>query len=175
MLTRHLAALLALVALSCGREQPREPEATPAELLVHRQRPPDSIVAATFLATLKGSIDTANSHEGFDIGLGGHWTVDSVVSFVGPDGLRFGDVNGDSTWGVSRAALRHELTTKSGPSYTTLVHLGYMAAQPYPQYATQRFEHAGDSLIVVLGRRVYRIAFAGGYVKEIHYLVLEGD
>ena len=165
-----VTALVGLLTWSCN--QGDQQAAAPPSLPLHvRAQRPDSVVAMSFLGTLKAGFDTSNGGlYGFDVTRGGHWSVDSVAAFVGPSGLHFFDVNGDSSWSESRASLRSALRRKQGHSYQALVHLGYIASQRYDQYSSVTFSRAGDSLVVLVGDEMYRVVTVSGYIVEVRYL-----
>ncbi len=138
----------------------------------------DTAQAVAFLEFLKSGEDPRTAREAFDPKHGGHWPKDRLLQFLDSGGVTFFDVNGDTTWHERLAAIRSELTRRSGPAFTMFVHLGHIYSQPYPQYSRLTFTRSGDTLVISVADW-YRLTFArrGPTVRliKIEYLEEEGE
>lgn len=116
--------------------------------------------------------------EAFDAARGGRWRVDELLKYISLDGLTIFDINTRRTRRYTLAQLRRDLSSKSSDVKTKFIHLGYIYANPYPQYSTLSYEPQANGLIVKMSGW-YRLTFRreGDTLKlaKLEYLTLEGD
>jgi len=162
----HLATLLTLVTV------PRPHSWTPTQSVI-----PDTAQAIAFLEFLKSGEDDAARKRGFAVVRGGYWNNERMLKFVDSTGVTFSDVNGDTTWHLSRARIRYQFARRSGAAFAMLVHLAHIYGQPEPEYSKLTFSADGQDLIVTVGNW-YRLTFThrGQSLRasKIEYLMKEG-
>src|SRR5262245_23766779 len=136
----------------------------------------DSVSVKAFLSLLRSAWTPASSQGGYNPGRATRWDNDSVLSYFVQDGITFHDINGDTTWHLSAAALQDELTRRRGAAFDMLLHLGYIYSQPYPQYSKLSFAQDAKQLVVQVAGW-YQLTFVrrgvSWRVAKVEYLQLE--
>jgi hypothetical protein len=138
----------------------------------------DTAQAIAFLDFLKTGEDDAGRKRGFAIVRGGYWNNERMLRLLDSAGVTFSDVNGDSSWHLSRARIRYQFTRRSGAAFAMVVHLAHIYGQPEPEYSKLTFSDAGQDLVVTVGNW-YRLTFthqrSSLRVSKIEYLMKEGE
>jgi hypothetical protein len=116
------------VLASPGKGEGREPGTSQSVSCAEHTR------AVRFLELLKASHNPKSV--GFRVKEGLPLDTRAVLDFLAPAGVRFQDVNDKSDVVVPFKVLQKALGTRKGRYYRTLVHLGHIYGQPYPQYST---------------------------------------
>lgn len=148
-----------------------------AQLLRDYIAPPEYKRVIEFLQYLKSSGSTG-VQGAFDETVGGNWQVDELLSYISKGGLTTFDINDKRTRRYSIAELRRLLSSKSNKASTTFIHLGYIYAQPYPQYSTLKYEPQANGVVINISGW-YRLTFTreDGALKltKLEYIQVEGD
>jgi hypothetical protein len=148
-----------------------------AQLLRDYIAPPEYKRVIEFLQYLKGS-GGPDVQGAFDETLGGHWQVDELLSYISRGGLTIFDINDKRTRRYAIAELRRLLSSKGNKASKTFIHLGYIYAQPYPQYSTLQYEAQSNGVVVNMSGW-YRLTFTReeGALKltKLEYIQVEGD
>ncbi len=130
-----------------------------------------------FLQYLKNSGEH-DGDSGFDQTLGGNWKAEELLSFVSRNGVTLYDINDKRTRRLTRMQLQRALSQRGNKTFTSFVHLGYIYAQPYPQYSTLMYEPRKNSVVVNVASW-YRLTFIreDGTLKlnRLEYLMMEGE
>jgi hypothetical protein len=120
--------------------------------------PADTAQAIAFLEFLKQGESPAAQTRGFDPSQGGYWDNARFIRFLDAGGVTFSDINGDTTWHLSVGRIRSQVASRSGASYTMLVHLGHIYSQTEPQYSKLTFSEDAQRVSVTVGSW-YRLSF----------------
>lgn len=138
----------------------------------------DSATALAILDSL--TLIAPPGNDAFDASRAPHFSADLIASFVSDSGLTLNDINrdADSTIHLSPAAVREQLTSRHGRAFEQLVHLAYIAGQPYPQYSQLTLNRSPGALVVCVSDW-YVLTFINenGRVKlrRVDYRQLEGE
>ncbi|HEX8775250.1 MAG TPA: hypothetical protein VF735_16875 [Pyrinomonadaceae bacterium] len=148
-----------------------------AQLLRDYIAPPEYKRVIEFLQYLKGS-GSPDVQGAFDENLGGHWRVDELLSYISKNVLTVFNINDKRTQRYSMAELRRLLSSKNNKASKSFIHLGYIYAQPYPQYSTLKYEPRANGVVLNMSGW-YRLTFKreDGALKltKLEYLQVEGD
>jgi hypothetical protein len=148
-----------------------------AQLLRDYIAPPEYRRAIELLQYLKsnGSPDVFGA---FDETLGGHWRVEDLLAYISQSGLTLFDINDNRTRRYTKAQLRSLLSRKGNKASTMFIHLGYIYAQPYPQYSTLSYEAQANGVVIRMSGW-YRLTFKreDGALKltKLEYIQVQGD
>jgi len=174
------AAAASSVLLACSGE-PADRAAAPA---APASRPPDGPVVASdsadaiaVLAKLRTIAPTGEG--GFDAASAPAIDSAAILAVVSDSGLTLDDVNEeDSTVHLSKREVGAQLAGRRGRAFTSLVHLGYIYSQPYPQYSHLTFSRGPAGLGVSVADW-YRLRFAreGGRLRlnRVSYVTFEAE
>jgi hypothetical protein len=173
------AAFPWLLACSGERaERPTPPAAPPPA------PPPDTIVASdsadavAILARLRTIAPTGG--DGFDAASAPTFDPAAVLAVVSDSGLTLHDTNlkESATVQLSRQQVESQLARRRGRAFTSLVHLGYLYSQPYPQYSKLTFTRRTDVLEASVADW-YRLRFVreGGRLRlrRVDYTMMEAE
>lgn len=158
---------------------PYEREELPlAQLIRDYVAPPEYRRAIELLQYLKSSGSPAVLGA-FDENLGGRWQVKELLNYVSRSGLTIFDINDKRTRRYTNAQLRGLLSRKGSKASTMFSHLGYIYAQPYPQYSTLSYEPQANGGVVLRMSGWYRLTFKreDGALKltKLEYIQVEGE
>ena len=148
-----------------------------AQLLTDHIAPPEYRRVIELLQYLKGS-GSPDGLGAFDETLGGDWRVEELLSYISRSGLTLFDINDKRTRRYTNAQLRSLLSRKGNKASGMFIHLGYIYAQPYPQYSTLSYEPQANGVIVRMSGW-YHLTFKreDGALKlaKLEYMQVEGD
>jgi hypothetical protein len=170
------AAFPWLLACSGERaERPAVPAAPPpADTIVAS----DTADAVAILARLRTIAPAGGS--GFDAASAPTIDPAAVLAVVSDSGLTLNDTNLEesATVQLSRRQIESQLARRRGRAFTSLVHLGYIYSQPYPQYSKLTFTRRSDVLEASVANW-YRLGFVreGGRLRlrRVDYTMHEGE